>query len=109
MPKRQYRSLRQLDEKEVGMKGREMCAHYFEKVQLGEEEDHIDHALDGPELSGKWPHLGEIINGIDVSDAQDDHHDPQEQRTKVKLEPRSSPRPKAIPRARDHDGRQYKL
>ena len=40
---------------------------------------------------------------------QDDHHDPQEQRTKVKLEPRSSPRPKAIPRARDHDGRQYKL
>ena len=34
MPKRQYRSLRQLDEKEGGFKGREMCAHYFEKIHL---------------------------------------------------------------------------
>ena len=114
MPKRQYRSLRQLDEKEDGMKGREMCAHYFEKVQLDCEIDQDEQALDGPELSGKWPHLGEIMNGIDVTNAQDDLHDPQDQRTKVKLEPRASPRPKANPRARDfdfspYDGRPYRL
>ena len=109
IPKLQCRSLKQLDEKlrQQGdaPAGREMCAHYFERVVIeGTDEHPHEQAYEGPEQSGKWPNLGEVINGIDVSDAQSDEVDERETGRRVKLEPREPrdlPRPKDVPRAKE--------
>ena len=118
MPRMQVKTLKQLETKLIGEGNfppatREMLAHYFERVIIPGQPEH-EQARDGPENNKTWPHLGEVLNGIDISDRGDDGpedesavREPGQTYIKREQDDRVLPRPKNIPRAKDFNYSPY--
>ena len=119
MPRMQVRTMKQLDAKLIEQGNnppatREMLAHFFERVIIAGAGPEHPQAREGPQNDGTWPNLGEVLNGIDITDRGDDGPEDEsaerelDQITiKTERDDRILPRPKNIPRAKEFNHSPY--
>ena len=111
LPRMQVRTMKQLEAKLIEQGNnppatREMLAHFFERVIIPHAGPEHSQAREGPQNDGTWPNLGEVLNGIDVTDRGDDGPEAES----AEREPgqiRILPRPKNIPRAKEFNFSPY--
>ena len=113
IPRMQVKTMRQLEAKLIEQgstppETREMLAHFFERVIIPGTGPEHSQAREGPQTDGTWPNLGEVLNGIDISDCGDDgleaesaEREPGQIHIKTEQDDRVLPRPKNIPRAKE--------